>query len=157
MKRKELYGLILWCVSLIVICPVTSAVIEYRFDHSASWGSSLFKWFVFWAVGIRLFYKGIRLASSPQFTGFSLSRLRSRDSYAILLELGFANMALGTMGILSVINDQWRLIAAISAGVYYGLADMIYLVKRPMGQIELVKLLYNLIVFIGLFLYVVAL
>jgi hypothetical protein len=157
MKRKELYGFMVWCVLLIVICPVLSALIESRFDHTASMGYTLFKWFVFWAVGIRLFYKGIRLASSPHFTSMNLSRWRNRDSYVLLLELGFANMSLGTMGILSVINDQWRLIAAISGGVYYGLADMIHLVKKPMGQMDMVQLFYNLIVFVGLVLYVVTL
>jgi hypothetical protein len=145
----------IWCIALVAVLPIAAALLEARVDEIPLTWPIYWKWFIFWGVGIRLFFKGIRLASTPQFTGLSLSSFKNRESYLLLLELGFANMALGSMGILSVINDQWRLIAAIAGAIYFGLADMLRLLKKPTGRHELVALAYNLLVFVGLVGYMV--
>jgi hypothetical protein len=139
-----------WCIALVAVLPITAAALESHMDHAPLDWSIYWKWFIFWAVGIRLFFKGVKLASTPKFTGLSLSSFSNRESYLLLLELGFANMALGSMGILSVLNDQWRLIAAIAGAIYFGLADMLRLSKKPNGRHELVALIYNLLVLAGL-------
>ncbi len=140
----------IWCIALIAVLPIGSALFEARVDQLALNWPTYWKWFIFWGVGMRLFFKGVKLASAPQFTGLNLSSFKNRETYLLLLELGFANMALGSMGILSVINDQWRLIAAIAGAVYFGLADMLRLLKKPGSRHELVALLYNVLVFAGL-------
>jgi hypothetical protein len=155
-KTKHTALFTVWCITLIAVFPLVAAVLESRIDHVVFNWPTYWKWFIFWGLGIRLFFKGIKLASTPQFTGLSLSSFKNRDSYLLLLELGFANMALGSMGILSVINDQWRLIAAIAGAIYFGLADMLRLLKKPGGRHELVALIYNLLVFAGLVGYLVS-
>ena len=144
-----------WCIALVAVMPIAAATLESRIDHVVLDWPIFWKWFLFWGLGIRLFFKGVKLASTPQSTGLSLSSFKSRDSYLLLLELGFANMALGAMGILSVINDQWRLIAAIAGAIYFGLSDMLRLVKKPGDRHELVALGYNLLAFAGLVAYLI--
>jgi hypothetical protein len=155
-KTKHTALFTVWCIALIAVLPIAAAALESRTDQLALSWPIYWKWFIFWGVGIRLFFKGVKLASTPQFTGLSLSSFKNRESYLLLLELGFANMALGSMGILSVINDQWRLIAAIAGAIYFGLADMLRLLKKPTGRQELVALVYNVLVFVGLVAYMVA-
>jgi hypothetical protein len=156
-KTKHTTLFTIWCIALIAVLPIAAAALESRLDQLALSWPIYWKWFIFWGVGIRLFFKGVKLASTPQFTGLSLSSFKNRESYLLLLELGFANMALGSMGILSVINDQWRLIAAIAGAIYFGLADMLRLLKKPTGRHELVALVYNVLVFVGLVVYMVSL
>jgi len=155
-KTKHTALFTVWCIALLAVLPIAAAALESRIDNVVLNWPTYSKWFVFWGVGIRLFFKGIKLASTPQFTGLSLSSFKNRESYLLLLELGFANMALGSMGILSVINDQWRLIAAIAGAIYFGLADMVRLLKKPDGRHELVALIYNVLVFAGLVGYLVS-
>ena len=140
----------IWCIALVAVLPIAAAALESRIDHLALNWPTYWKWFIFWGLGIRLFFKGIKLASTPQYTGLSLSSFKNRESYLLLLELGFACMALGSMGILSVINDQWRLIAAIGGAIYFGLSDMLRVIKKPGGRHELVALIYNIVVLVGL-------
>jgi hypothetical protein len=146
----------IWCIALIAVLPITSAAFETHIDQTILSWPIYWKWFIFWGVGIRLFFKGIRLASTPQITGLNLSSFKNRESYLLLLELGFANMALGAMGILSVINDQWRLIAAIAGAIYFGLTDMLRLLKKTDGRHERVALIYNILVFSGLVAFMVS-
>ena len=156
-KTKHTTLFTVWCIALIAVLPIAAAALESRVDQLALTWPLYWKWFIFWGVGIRLFFKGVKLASTPQFTGLSLSSFKNRESYLLLLELGFANMALGSMAILSVINDQWRLIAAIAGAIYFGLADMLRLLKKPAGRHEGVALVYNVLVFVGLAAFMVSL
>jgi hypothetical protein len=133
----------IWCIALLTVLPITAALIEFRIDQVPPNATNYWKWFIFWGLGIRLFFKGIRLASTPQ-------------SHLTLLELGFANMALGAMGILSLINDQWRLIAAIAGAIYFGLTDMLRLLKKTNSRHERVALVYNILVFLGLVAFMVS-
>jgi hypothetical protein len=155
-KTKHTALFTFWCIALLFVLPIVAAALESRIDHVVLNWPTYWKWFIFWGLGIRLFFKGVKLASTPRFTGLSLSSFKNRDSYLLLLELGFANMALGSMGILSVINDQWRLIAAIVGAIYFGLADMLRLLNKPGGRHELVALIYNVAVFAGLVGYLVS-
>jgi hypothetical protein len=144
--RKN-YGYLLMNSSLVFILPLLSVVGEHRIEHSPVNWDLLGKWFVFWAIGIRLFTAGIKQASNPEFTATNIFRLTTRESYVVIRELGFANISLGVMGILSVINDNWRLIAAISGGIFFGLAALQHFLKKPDSQNEGIAMLYDLIVF----------
>jgi hypothetical protein len=155
-KTKHTNLFIIWCIALIAVFPMTAALLEAHSDQVPLNWAGYWKWFIFWGVGIRLFFKGIRLASMPQMTSLSLSSFKNRESYLLLLELGFANMALGAMGILSVINDQWRLIAAIAGAIYFGLTDMLRLLKKTDDRHERVALIYNILVFSGLVAFMVS-
>ena len=156
LKTKHTALFTIWCIALITVLPITATWLESRVDETPPTWPIYWKWFIFWSVGFRLFFKGVRLASTPRVTGLSLLSFSNRESYLLLLELGFANMALGVMGILSVINDQWRPIAAIAGAIYFGLSDLLRLLKKPAGRHEKVALAYNLLAFAGLVGYLVS-
>jgi len=154
-KKKQVSWLLY--IALVFVLPLLSAGVEHYIDHSLQTIQMIGKWFVFWTTGIYLFASGVRQASNPEFTGMSIFRLSSRESYVMMKQLGFANMALGAMGILSVINDQWRVIAAITGGLYFGLGSSLYLFSAPAGKNQLVTQLYYWMVSAGLLAYLVTL
>ncbi|HMF70608.1 MAG TPA: DUF6790 family protein, partial [Flavitalea sp.] len=101
----------------------------------------------------RLFTAGIKQASDPEFTAREIFRFTSRESFVVIRELGFANIAMGAMGILSVINDHWRLLTAITTCIFFGLAALQHFSKKPESVNEMIALLYDIIVFIALLLF----
>src|SRR4029077_11986599 len=80
------------------------------------------KWFVFWAVGVRLFMAGVRQVAQPQFTAESIFEIKDRAALGIVRELGFANLSSGTLGLASLAVPAWVAPAAIVGGLFYGLA-----------------------------------
>jgi hypothetical protein len=142
-------------ISLIFILPLLSIAGEFVIDKvPISWELAA-KWFVFWTIGIRLFVAGVKQASSPEFTATKLFNLKNSESYVVITELGFANMSLGMIGILSVINDSWRLIAAITGGLYLGFAGLHHCLKKTDSKNEVIAMLYDFIVFIVILLYLI--
>jgi len=112
-------------ILLLLIFPVASVVTESALSHDAV--NSMFligRWFVFWSVGIRLFIAGIRQVIQPRFTAEEIFGIRDHGSFAIVRELGFANLSMGLLGICSVMRAGWIVPAAIVGGLYYGLAGV---------------------------------
>ncbi len=71
----------------------------------------------------------------------------------VIRELGFANVSLGVIGILSLINDSWRTLAAISGSLFFGLAGVQHLFKKSVSLNEVVAMIGDLFVLIILILY----
>jgi len=110
-------------ISLLLIFPVASVITESALsNHVVSILALTGKWFVFWAAGIRLFLAGLRQVSQPSFTAEEIFGLRDPGSFAIVRELGFANLSMGLLGICSIFRSGWLIPAAIVGGLYYGLA-----------------------------------
>lgn len=99
------------------------------------------KWFIFYAVGIRLFIAGIRQTFNPAFTAKEIFHLKDSSSYPVIRELGFANLCFGLLGIISLFEPSWRMASAFASGLYYGMAGIMHLVKRPAGPNEMFALI----------------
>lgn len=80
------------------------------------------KWFVFWAVGIRLAFAGSRQYFEPRFTAEQIFDIHGDDALPLVRELGVANFAAGTVGILSLPRPDFILPSAIGAAIFYGVA-----------------------------------
>ncbi len=113
------------------------------------------KWFVFWTTGIRLFTAGISQSSNPAFTA-RIFKMKTLESYIVIRELGFANISLGVMGILSVINDHWRILAAITGCLFFGLAGIQHLFKKSDSTNEIIAMIGDLFVMIILLSYLIS-
>jgi hypothetical protein len=112
-------------ILLLFIFPLASAIIEAALSvHAVSIVFLEGRWFVFWAVGIRLFIAGGRQVSKPQFTAEEIFDIHDRRSFAIVRELGFANLSMGLLGICSLFRAGWIVPAALVGGLYYGLAGV---------------------------------
>jgi hypothetical protein len=150
--KKNNYFFLIMNISLALILPVLSIAGETILDNASFTWELIGKWFIFWAVGIRLFTAGINQASNPGFTA-RIFNMRTQESFIVIKELGFANISLGVMGILSVINNNWRLLAAVTAGLFFGLAGIQHVFRKPDNRNEMIAMLYDLFVLLVILFY----
>lgn len=113
------------------------------------------KWFIFSAVGIRLFLAGIKQITNPGFTAKEIFHIDSPESLPIVRELGFANLCFGLVGIVSLFLPQWRVVSAFGSGLYYGIAGLQHLIKKQAGANEMFAMVTDILIFILLLVYFV--
>lgn len=132
---------------VMLILPVVSITVECL-AHSSILGWALIgKWFVFWAIGVRLFTAGIRQVAKPAFTAQEIFHINNQESFVIVKELGFANICMGLVGILSLYSIEWCHLAAIGGGLYFGLAGLQHVIKKPVSTNETIALVSDLLMF----------
>ena len=144
-------------ISLLFFLPLLSILSAHFFEKEIVSAQLTGKWFIFWAIGIRLFTAGIKQASDPAFTAKQIFRFKNSESNEVIRELGFANISLGVMCILSLINNEWRFLAAIGGGLFFGAAALLHIVRKPETRNETIALLYDLIVCLGALVYLASL
>jgi hypothetical protein len=140
-------------ILLLFILPALSVLAEVIVEKESPDWLLIGKWFIFWAVGIRLFTAGIKQSSNPEFTAVKIFHLKTAESFVVIRELGFANIALGIMGILSAINSNWRILAAVIGGLFFGLAGLQHLFKKPGSRNELIAMFYDITVLLVVLIY----
>ncbi len=140
-------------ILLLFILPALSVMAEVIVEKESPDWLLIGKWFIFWAVGIRLFTAGIKQSSNPEFTAVKIFQMKTAESFVVIRELGFANIALGIMGILSVINTNWRVLAAVIGGIFFGLAGLQHLFKKPDSTNELIAMFYDITVLLVVLIY----
>jgi hypothetical protein len=119
-RRHNQY--LLMSISLIVLLPVLSSFLEHCAEDAAYSWHLIAKWLIFWGAGIRLFITGLRQAATPEYSAVTTSKLTPTERFTLIRRLGFANISLGITAILSIINDSWRMLAAIATSIYFGFA-----------------------------------
>jgi hypothetical protein len=137
-------------ILLLLIFPAASVIAE---SHAVSL-ALIGKWFVFWAAGVRLFIAGIRQVVQPRFTAEEIFGLHDRASFAIVRELGFANLSMGLLGICSLFRTAWLIPAAIVGGLYYGLAGAGHIFHRGKNAKEYTAMISDWFVFLVLLVFV---
>ena len=134
-------------VFLMLVIPAAAICADF-FSHTyADLWSLIGKWFVFWAVGVRLFAAGLRQTIKPAFTAEIIFHIEDKNSYAIVRELGFANLSFGAVAIISLFDPHWRIPAACAGGLFLGIAGFYHLVKKPSGPNELIAMISDLFAF----------
>jgi hypothetical protein len=110
-------------ILLLLALPGASVAIEaFVRGGSADVMQLVGKWFVFWGFGVRLFIAGVRQVVQPQFTAEDIFAIKDTAAHAIVREVGFGNLAMGTLGLLTLAVGGFLVPAAIVGGLYYGLA-----------------------------------
>lgn len=94
------------------------------------------KWYVFWAIGVRLLLAGIRQVTQPRYTAHTILGLRGDDVLFVVRELGFANIAFGVLGTVSLAVAEWRLAAALAGGLFYSRAGIAHIFQRDRSRLE---------------------
>lgn len=138
---------------LTFLLPFAGFIIEHLANDSALTIELFGKWFIFSAVGLRLFLAGIRQSTNPAFTAREIFHLEGADSFPIVRELGFANLCFGLVGIISLYKPEWRTVSAFASGLYYGIAGFQHLMKKEAGINEKFALWTDLVIFAFLFVY----
>jgi hypothetical protein len=91
---------------------------------------------VFWGAGLRLFIAGLRQVIQPRFTAQHIFETKGDEALPIVRELGLANVAIGLVGILSLIEAHFVLPTAIAAAVFYGGAGLVHVIKGHRNTLE---------------------
>jgi hypothetical protein len=141
-------------VLLMGALPIASILVELILLHS---GADLLpligKWFVFWSVGVRLLLAGLRQIVNPEFTAETIFGIKEKAALTIVQELGFANLAIGLLGALTLVNPQWIAPAGIVAGLFYALAGIKHLVKVDRNATENIAMVSDLFIAVVLAIY----
>jgi hypothetical protein len=141
---------------LTFLLPLICSVVETSIGSQPPLSFGLFgKWFIFSAVGVRLFIAGVKQTTDPAFTAKEIFHLQNPESYPIVRELGFANLCFGLIGIMSLFFPQWRVVSAFGSGLYYGIAGLQHFLKKPVGVNEKFAMVTDLLIFLVLLVYFV--
>jgi hypothetical protein len=104
------------------------------------------KWFMFWSVGWRLLLAGARQIAQPEYTAREILGLQSAESSTVIRELGFGNLALGVVGVLSLWLSSWQLAAALAGGLFYALAGINHALQKNRNRLRNVAMISDLFV-----------
>jgi hypothetical protein len=108
---------------LMLIFPAASIAIEVLLHNHAVFNvATLGKWFVFWAVGVRLLIAGVRQIAQPRYTAEAILGVKNSDAIIIVRELGFANTAIGSAGVVSIFYASWAAPLSVIGAIFYALA-----------------------------------
>ncbi|MDE2284212.1 MAG: hypothetical protein KGK33_06320 [Hyphomicrobiales bacterium] len=105
---------------------------------------------------MRLFIAGARQTARPRFTTEDIFALKDPAAYPVVVrEVGFGNLAMGALGLLTLPFASFLVPSAIVAGLYYGLAGLghAFRQRNAEGQIAMISdfLVFALFaVFVGL-------
>lgn len=138
---------------LTFIIPLIGCLAEFKVSGEVLNFTLFCKWFIFSAVGLRLFLAGIKQVKNPAFTAKQIFHIDSPDSFPILRELGFANICFGLVGIISLFKQEWMIVSAFASGLYYGIAGFQHALKKTAGINEKFALWTDLFIFAVLLIY----
>lgn len=141
-------------ILLTVVLPLGLAVVD-RFVMGAPSGFLVLLafWMAFWAGGVRLLLAGLRQTLWPKLTTEQIFGIKGDEVLPVMREVGFANLAMGTLGILSVLDRSLLVPAAIVSGIYYGLAGAGHLAHGKLNLMRRVAMITDLWVFAVLAVY----
>jgi hypothetical protein len=129
---------------LMLALPAASIAIESATTHAPLSLSMGGRWFVFWCVGVRLMLAGLRQIIQPDYTARVILRLDSKESQLVVRELGFANTAIGLVGLGSLLWKSWAPAGAAAGTVFYLLAGLNHLSQRNRSTLQSVALISDL-------------
>jgi hypothetical protein len=141
-------------ILLLFVFPVASVAIEAVHSRPAADIILLTgKWFVFWGVGVRLFTAGVRQTIQPRFTAEEIFGIHDARSHPIVREIGFANLSMGVLGLVTIFRAGWIVPAALVGGLYYGLAGTGHIFQKNKNAKEYTAMISDIFVFfvLGLF------
>ena len=147
---------VLLVLLLMLILPVTSTIISYynnKIEEPLIMLSG--RWFIFWGLDIRLLTAGLRQAFNPAFTAEKIFHISDKQSFAVVRELGFANICMGAVATVSLFLPQWRTAAAFTGGLFMGIAGIMHIIKKPAGVNEWVAMVSDLFIFLVVTIYVI--
>jgi hypothetical protein len=136
-------------IALMLALPLISIVAQIVLtDHGALHGAAYLavvaKWYVFWAVGARLSLAGLRQIIQPRYTAETILGMKGAEALFFVRELGFANLAMGSVGLASQASPPWVTPAAMLGAIYYGLAGINHCFHKDRNKLENVALVSDL-------------
>lgn len=141
--------------ALMLVLPVVS--IFGAVGAGAALSTALIgKWFVFWAVGVRLLTAGLRQILQPKYTAENILGIKGADSLMLVRELGFANFAVGCVAAASIVATGWALPMAVVGALFYGLAGINHLLHPGRNKLQNVAMASDIFIAVVLVVFCIA-
>jgi hypothetical protein len=141
-------------ILLLFVLPIASISAEVLISHHTMSWALAGRWFVFWGVGVRLFLAGVRQVIQPRFTAEEIFGIRDTDAFAIVREVGFANLSMGLLGVCTLFWSDWLVPAAVVGGLYYGLAGVGHIFSPHKNAKEYMAMISDGFIFVVLLVFV---
>ncbi len=122
-------------LALSAILPIASIAVELTFRG----GDPIFltaKWFVFWAIGLRLLSAGLRQVTQPSFTAETIFKISEPAARKLVSEIGFGNISMGLVATLTLAFPNWLVPAGLTGSLYLALAGVMHAMERHRGREE---------------------
>ena len=146
MKKIGLYEVSV--IIFFVVLPIVGVIADVLILKSEiNIFSLMFKWFVFSGVGLRLLSAGLKQLINPSFTAKEIFKVNEENSFPIVREIGLANISFGFIGVLSFFLPQFRLAAATSGGLYFGLTGCLHLFNKRKSRDEVFAMISDYFIF----------
>lgn len=120
----------IYVVGVMVIAPILCVSIEYiRKRKTANPNLILLicKWFMFWSIGVRSVTAGLMQTLNPAYTERLLNV--GTENMLIIQELGFANLGVGVIAMISLFVPAFRKPAAVAGGIFLMGAAILHLLR----------------------------
>jgi hypothetical protein len=140
---------------LMVVLPILSIAVEFPLGHGADILLLIGKWFTFWGIGVRLLVAGLNQVIRPGFTAKNIFDIDAPEAWAIVTELGNANIAFGLIGILSLPFPGFLMPAAIAGGLFLALDGLVHLRRSNRDTNENIALITDLVIPVATVLYLI--
>lgn len=132
---------------MTVVAPLVSGIIAGAATDWAGGPLHVFGvWWVFWGIGVRLLTAGVSQILRPQFTSKEILHIDAPEAAQIVQELGFANVALGIAGVLSLSIPAWAPAIGFVGGIFLLLAGIRHVTKKAKNSKEWVACLTDILV-----------
>lgn len=102
------------------------------------------KWFVFWGVGWRLATAAIHQLLRPSFTAKDIFAIDDPKASALVLEIGFGNLAIGIPAIASIYFPEWVPALALAGAIFYALAGIQHVRNKASTRAEIAAMASDL-------------
>jgi hypothetical protein len=135
-------------ILLLLVVPAASVLIEALMRGAPDILWLVGKWFTFWACGVRLFIAGIRQSFQPAFTAQAIFKVADPAAHPIVREVGFGNLSMGLVALVSLALPGWLVPAAAVGGLYYGLAGLGHVLNTERNAKEQMALVSDLFIFL---------
>ncbi len=149
--RRDRY--LLTTALFVILFPVISICGEAIIKRISVDPGLTGKWFIFWVAGVRLSFTGIKHIYRRGAAPAAFFYGEKKENFLMIRELGFANITIGVMGMLSVVNSNWRQIAGLAAAIFFGLSALQHFFIKPVNGKEMAIMVTDIIVFAILLLY----
>ena len=133
-------------VAFMLVLPIGSIGLSVAAAGVAPSAALVAKWFVIWSVGARLSLAGLRQIIQPRYTAEVILLLKHEESFVLVRELGFANLALGLTGLACVLFPAWVLAEALAGAIFYCLAGFNHLLQPHRSKLEDIAMVSDLLV-----------
>ncbi len=133
-------------IAFMLVLPALAVAIEALWFPGATPLIELIgKWFTFFIVGLRLFIGGVSQVVRPEFTASNILGVKDTRANVLVRELGFGNLSIGTLGLLSLAFPAFRIPAAVAGALFLGLAGLGHVFRDNKNRKEQMALISDLL------------